>query len=81
MSPKRGKRNNPACLEWSLRLSRPGSLIIAGNVVRGGRGLGPGDCGPGRRGVRRFNEMIAADPHLAATAIQTAGAKAGTGSR
>ena len=35
------KQNNPAYLEWSLKLSRPGSLIIANNVVREGAILDP----------------------------------------
>ena len=28
------KPNNPAYFQWALKLSRPGSLIIADNVVR-----------------------------------------------
>lgn len=69
------KRNNPGYLEWSLTLSRPGTLIVADNVVRGGAVADPTTADPDALGVRRFNAMIAADPRLAATAIQTVGAK------
>jgi predicted O-methyltransferase YrrM len=74
------KQNNPGYLEWSLRLSRPGSLIIADNVVRGGAILDPGGRDPtvgveGIRGVRRLYELLAAEPRVSATAIQTVGAK------
>ena len=69
------KRNNPGYLEWSLKLSRPGTLIVADNVVRGGTVADPTTADPDAQGVRRFNALIAADPRLAATAIQTVGAK------
>jgi predicted O-methyltransferase YrrM len=74
------KRNNPEYLEWSLRLSRAGTLLIADNVVRGGVILDPLGSDPrlgegGVQGVRRFYEMIAAEPRLSATAIQTVGIK------
>ena len=69
------KRNNPDYLEWSLRLSRRGTLIVADNVVREGK-VADGDSGdPDVQGVRRFNELIAADPRVTATAIQTVGIK------
>lgn len=69
------KRNNPGYLEWSLRLARPGTLIVADNVVRGGAVADPASRDPDVQGVRRMNELIAADRGLAATAIQTVGAK------
>jgi predicted O-methyltransferase YrrM len=74
------KDNYPGYLEWSLRLSRPGTLIIGDNVVRGGRVLDPeaGDPSGGNaliKGVRRFYELVAAEPRLSATAIQTVGDK------
>ena len=67
------KRSNPDYLEWALRLSRPGTLIVADNVVRGGAVLDGDD--PDARGVRRFAELVAAEPRLAATAVQTVGGK------
>lgn len=74
------KQNNPFYLEWSLKLSRPGTLIIADNIVRGGAILDPHANDPqlgdgGIQGVRRFYEMLAADPCVSATAIQTVTAK------
>lgn len=69
------KQNNPGYLEWSLRLSRPGSLIVADNVVRDGAVLDAASDDPSVRGIRRFLELVAADPRLSATAIQTVGAK------
>lgn len=69
------KRNNPGYLEWSLKLSRRGTLIVADNVVRGGAVADPATPDPDVQGVRRFNELIAADPRLTATAVQTVGAK------
>lgn len=67
------KRSNPAYLEHSLRLSRPGTLIVADNVVREGALADPRD--ESARGVREFLERVAADPRLEATAIQTVGSK------
>ena len=74
------KQNNPGYLEWSLRLSRPGSVIVADNVVRAGAILDPDASDPrlgdgGLQGVRRFYELLAAEPRVTATAIQTVGAK------
>jgi predicted O-methyltransferase YrrM len=74
------KQNNPGYLEWSLKLSRPGSLIIADNVVRGGAILDPDGSDPrggagSVQGIRRFYELLAAEPRVSATAIQTVGAK------
>jgi predicted O-methyltransferase YrrM len=69
------KRNNPGYLDWALRLSRRGTLIIADNVVRNGEVANPDSRDPDVQGVRRFNELIAADRRVTATAIQTVGAK------
>ena len=69
------KPNNPRYLEFALALSRPGSLIIADNVVRDGRVTDPRSRDPSVQGIRRFNELIAAEPRLSATAIQTVGGK------
>ncbi|MFF3627939.1 O-methyltransferase [Streptomyces sp. NPDC002164] len=69
------KPSNPDYLAWSLRLTRPGSLIIADNVVRDGEVVDGGSDDPKVRGVRRFTELVAAEPTLSATALQTVGAK------
>lgn len=69
------KPNNPIYLREALRLSHPGTVIFADNVVRDGHVTDPGSDDPRVRGVRRFLEMVAADPRLEATALQTVGAK------
>jgi predicted O-methyltransferase YrrM len=69
------KQNIPAYLEWSLRLSRSGTVIITDNVIREGAVIDPKDPDPRVQGVRRFFEMIAADSRLDATALQTVGSK------
>jgi predicted O-methyltransferase YrrM len=70
------KRSNPEYLGWALELSRRGSVIVADNVVRGGAvAARDGDSDPTIQGVRRFYELLAADPRVSATAIQTVGAK------
>jgi predicted O-methyltransferase YrrM len=62
-------------LHWSLRLSRPGTLIIADNVVRDGAVAEPANDEPNVVGVRRFNEALAAEPRVNATVLQTVGSK------
>jgi predicted O-methyltransferase YrrM len=74
------KRNNPDYFTWALELSRPGTLIVADNVVRDGAIVDPDAYDPalgdgGVQGVRTFAEMVAAEPRVSATAIQTVGAK------
>ena len=70
-----GNPNNPAYLEWALRLARPGSVIIGDNVVRDGAIINPHDPDPRVHGVGQFFEMMSADPRLSATALQTVGSK------
>jgi predicted O-methyltransferase YrrM len=68
------KPNNPAYLDWALRLARPGTLIVADNVVRGGAVLdAAGDASV--QGIRRFAARLGGEPRLSATAIQTVGGK------
>jgi predicted O-methyltransferase YrrM len=62
-------------LAWALKLSRPGSLIIADNVIRDGDVLDAASSDPRVQGTRRFNELLAAEPRVKATAIQTVGRK------
>jgi predicted O-methyltransferase YrrM len=69
------KRSNPEYLEWALRLSRPGTLIVADNVVRDGAVLDAASTDETIQGIRRFHELLAADPRVTATVIQTVGAK------
>ena len=69
------KVNNAAYLEWALRLSRPGTAIVVDNVVRDGEVADARSADPDVIGVRRMFELIAREPRLSATAIQTVGAK------
>jgi predicted O-methyltransferase YrrM len=69
------KKSMPEYLELSLKLSRPGSVIIADNVVRDGKVLDPDSTDPDIQGVRRMTEMMASNPRLIATAIPTVGAR------
>lgn len=69
------KPSNPEYLAWSLKLSRRGSLIIADNVVRNGTVIEANSDDPNVQGVRRFNELLAAESRVSATAIQTVGSK------
>jgi predicted O-methyltransferase YrrM len=69
------KANIPAYFKWALDLSRPGSVIVVDNVVRGGGVLDAVSSDPNIQGVRRFNEIVAAETRVSATAIQTVGSK------
>jgi len=61
--------------EWAVKLSRPGTLIIADNVVRDGKVLNPDHTDPMVKGVQRFNKVLAADSRVSATILQTIGIK------
>ncbi|MGH7936409.1 MAG: O-methyltransferase [Chthoniobacterales bacterium] len=62
-------------LQLSLKLSRVGTLIFADNVVRKGAVADPSNHEALVAGARRFNQMLAAEPRVSATAIQTVGSK------
>jgi len=67
--------NNRSYIEWSLRLTRPGSMIVVDNVVRHGEVADPTQRDPRVVGVREMIDAIAAEGRLRATAIQTVGNK------
>jgi predicted O-methyltransferase YrrM len=67
--------NYPSYWTWSLSLSRPGTLIVIDNVVRNGGIVDAHSSDASIQGVRRFNELLAAETRVTATAIQTVGAK------
>jgi len=62
-------------LGWALRLSHPGSVILADNVVRRGEIVDPASDDPSVGGVRRMFEAIAREARLSATVVQTVGVK------
>jgi predicted O-methyltransferase YrrM len=69
------KESYPEYLDWTLRLSRVGTVIVADNVVREGKVV-EADCDDERvQGVRRFTERLAAEPRLSATVLQNVGTK------
>ena len=69
------KRSNAEYVRLALGLSRPGTLIVVDNVVRGGAILDADAGDPSVRGVRELLELVRDEPRLSATALQTVGAK------
>jgi predicted O-methyltransferase YrrM len=69
------KVNTPSYFEWSLKLSRPGSIIIVDNIVRKGAIADPSSEDPAVQAMQRFLFMLAAEPRVDATALQMVGGK------
>ena len=69
------KANLPDYFAFALKLAHRGSLIVVDNVVREGRVIDATNEDPNIKGVRRMNELIAAEPRVSATAVQTVGSK------
>jgi predicted O-methyltransferase YrrM len=69
------KANIPGYFAWALKLTHAGSLVVVDNVVREGTVLNAASDDPAVQGVRRFNEMLAAEPRVSATTLQTVGSK------
>ena len=69
------KQNSPAYFSWALDHSRPGSLIVADNVVRAGALADASSDDPKVLAQRRLHEMLADEPRVTATTIQTVGSK------
>jgi predicted O-methyltransferase YrrM len=69
------KPSNPDYFRWALRLTRRGSLIVVDNVVRKGAVIEADNDDSAVQGVRRLYELMAAEPRVSATAIQTVGGK------
>jgi len=69
------KVNTPNYFSWALERSRPGALIVADNVVRDGTLADGGDPDPATKAQRQFHEMVAEEPRVSATTIQTVGSK------
>jgi predicted O-methyltransferase YrrM len=69
------KQSIPEYFRFARKLSSRGSLIIVDNVVRDGRVIDAGSHDPDIQGIRKFNQLLAAEPGVCATAIQTVGAK------
>ena len=69
------KNNQGNYLSWALELTRVGSVIVGDNIVRGGKSADPKQTDDGSIGIRSFMDLIAAEPRLDATALQTVGSK------
>lgn len=69
------KPNNPAYLQWALKLAHPGTVIIGDNVVREGEVTNPTSSDDRVQGVRSFFDLLADEPGLTSTALQTVGGK------
>lgn len=68
------KPSNPIYIREAVRLTRPGGVIVLDNVVRGGAVVRT-DGDAAVRGTREALQLLAAEPRLVATAVQTVGAK------
>lgn len=69
------KENYPAYLNWAVRLARPGSVIVADNVIREGRVLDPNSDDARVQATRQTLQLMGEDPRLDTAVIQTVGAK------
>lgn len=69
------KENNPRYLEWALKLSRRGTVILVDNIARHGTVIDAKSTAGDIRGTRKCLAMMAAHPRLSAAALQTVGVK------
>lgn len=69
------KPNNAEYFKWAIELSRPGTVVVVDNVVRGGRVVTAESDDPAVRGVRHLAELLSTEPRVEATALQTVGTK------
>jgi predicted O-methyltransferase YrrM len=69
------KVNTPSYFAWALDHSRPGSLIVADNVVRGGTLAETASDDAATKAQRQLHEILAGEPRITATTIQTVGSK------
>jgi predicted O-methyltransferase YrrM len=69
------KQSTAEYFQWAVKLSRRGSLIIVDNVVRRGEILDASSSDPNVQGMRRFNDVLAAEPRVDATLLQVVGVK------
>jgi predicted O-methyltransferase YrrM len=69
------KPSNPDYFEWSIKLTRPGSLIIIDNVVRKGEVVNESSKDSSIIGTRKMIDLVSREPRVSATAVQTVGTK------
>jgi predicted O-methyltransferase YrrM len=69
------KQSNPEYFQWAMKLTRPGSVIVIDNVVSNGAVIDADNTDPAIEGVRRLNRLLAAEPRVSVTELQTVGSK------
>ena len=69
------KQGYPEYFAWALKLAHRVTLIVADNVVRNGEVINAKSSNAGVPGVRRFIELVASEPRVSATVVQTVGSK------
>ena len=69
------KPNNANYLDWAVKLSRPGTIIVLDNVVRGGKVVDARSSDANVKGARGGFDFFRSHPHLEATSLQTVGLK------
>jgi predicted O-methyltransferase YrrM len=69
------KPSNADYFAHAMRLSRPGTVIVVDNVVRGGAVIDASSDNAAVQGVRRLVDVVSAEPRVSATVIQTVGSK------
>ncbi|WP_425383145.1 O-methyltransferase [Rossellomorea oryzaecorticis] len=69
------KKNNPHYIKWAFELSKPGTVIITDNVVRGGKVTDAASEDENIKGIREFVDLLSENERIDSTAIQTVGTK------
>ena len=69
------KPSTPQYVEWAIKLSKRGSLIVIDNVVRDGAIIDANNSDASIRAMRQVYEQLSREPRVTATAIQTVGSK------
>ncbi|MCL2448420.1 MAG: O-methyltransferase [Polyangiaceae bacterium] len=69
------KANGPNYFAWAVKLATPGAIVVVDNVVRDGAVIDASSSDPNVQGTRRLYEVVAAEPRVTATAVQTVGDK------
>jgi predicted O-methyltransferase YrrM len=69
------KQTIPEYVTWAIQLARRGTVVLTDNVIRDGAIIDPDSTDTAVQGVQRMFDLLAAEPRLTATAIQTVGSK------
>ena len=69
------KPSNPQYIDWAMKLSQPGTVIVVDNVIRDGEVIQTHSTNANVQGSRAAFERLGTDPRVTATALQTVGAK------